>query len=114
MRRYSVRERFFKSDNLGERQTREGNDSKLFRCIEDCFFILSSAVSESQASELKFPLKQKISGLQIRSESGLNDGDGQTTEGDSSDEDDEEYHTASPAVMCLKVGKEKINKMYEQ
>ena len=55
-----------------------------------------------------------IRDINICSGSGLKDGHGQTTEGDSSDEDDEEYHTASPAVMCLKVGKEKINKMYEQ
>ena len=40
MRRYSVREKFVKSDDLGERQTREGN---FFRCTEDFFFILSTA-----------------------------------------------------------------------
>ena len=63
--------------------------------IVSLFYLVQKCLSESQASELKFPLKQKISGIPIRSESGLNDGDGQTTEGDSSDEDDEEYHTAS-------------------
>ena len=33
-----------------------------------------------------------------------------------SDDDDEEYHTASPAIMCLKVGKEniKVTTLYEQ
>ena len=36
-----------------------------------------------------------IRDINIRSGSGLKDGHGQTTEGDSSDEDDEEYHTAS-------------------
>ena len=38
---------------------------------------------------------ENIRDINIRSGSGLKDGHGQTTEGDSSDEDDEEYHTAS-------------------
>ena len=48
---------------------------------------------------------ENIRDINVLSGSGFNDGDGQTTESDSSDEDDEEYHTASPAEMCLKVGK---------
>ena len=51
---------------------------------------------------------ENIRDINICLGSGLYDGDGQTTESDSSDEDDEEYHTASPAEMCLKVGKENI------
>ena len=38
---------------------------------------------------------ENIRDINIRLGSGLKDFHGQTTEGDSSDEDDEEYHTAS-------------------
>ena len=42
---YSLKEIFVKSDDLAERQTRGGNDSKFFRCIEDC----QKCLLESQA-----------------------------------------------------------------
>ena len=42
--------------------------------------------------------------------SGLKDGHGQTTEGDSSDEDDEEYHTAS----FVSKGRAQGTPLYEQ
>ena len=76
---------------------------------------MQKCLSESQASELKFLLKQKISGIPIRSGYGLNDGDGQTTEGDSSTPVMRMMkHTASPAVMFMMVGKGHSNTMYEQ
>ena len=58
--------------------------------LEDCFFILYSAEMFVRISG-----DINIRDINIRSGSGLKDGHGQTTEGDSSDEDDEEYHTAS-------------------